>query len=149
MLLTYQDIAGIFANRQGAAEDFIFETVTDWADSSQPKGLFIPVDDESGELSLAIANGAIAAVWDQNRPLPRYTPNQFPILFTADPIEAVKSILQNYIEKLNGEIDKKMGTTNFNFSAKKLLNKTTETYDIAVMLKTVAMKQENDREGRE
>ena len=33
---------------------------------AQPRGLFIPLNDDSGELLDAIANGAIAAIWERD-----------------------------------------------------------------------------------
>lgn len=147
MVLNYQDVAGLFKDKQGIQEDFLFYIVTDQAETEQPRGLFIPRDDDSGELSQAIANGAIAAVWEKGKPLPAYTPNHFPVFFVNDVEDAVIRILQAYIEKQNGDINKIMGTTNFKFSSKKLLNENMKSYDIAVMLKKIA-EQENDMERR-
>lgn len=48
-------------------------------------------------------------------------------------------INQDYIEKLNGETDKKMDYTNIKISNKKLLNKNWESYDIAVMFQHAAV----------
>ncbi|MDQ0198497.1 hypothetical protein [Neobacillus ginsengisoli] len=136
MYLAFKDLAYLFADSRGAKEpNLLFYTVTDQSKVLQPKGIFIPLNKESGELSEAIANGAIAAIWDKAQNLPLYTPSQFPVFFTEDPVEAVRILLQLYLEKLDGETEKKMDMTKFDFLNKKLLNKNNQTYDIAVMLK--------------
>ncbi|MDV2888078.1 hypothetical protein RYX45_23225, partial [Alkalihalophilus pseudofirmus] len=86
----------------------------------------------------AIANGAVAAIWERGKNIPSYTPNHFPVFFTTDLAAAVRKLLQLYINNLNGETNNKMEITNFIFSNKKLLNKNNETYDIAGMLKKIA-----------
>lgn len=137
MYIALKDLASLFSDSRGIKDDFLFVSVTDMANETQPKGLFVPLNKESGELSEAIANGAIAAVWDAENKLPPYTPNQFPIFFTNDPAVAIVSLLTYYLQKLDGETDKNMEITNFKFSHEKLLYKNSETYDIAVMIKKV------------
>ncbi len=104
MYLAFKDLADLFANKKGVheAEQF-YCTVSDQASSRQPKGLFIAMNDDVGELMDAIANGAIAAIWDNKRALPHYTPTQFPVFFTNDTIVAVREILKKYNEKIDGE----------------------------------------------
>jgi hypothetical protein len=83
MYLAFDDLVTIFPEFKGIKEaDHLYFTVTDNADREQTRGLFIPLNDDSGELLDAIANGAIAAVWDKKKQIPRYTPNHFPIFFT-------------------------------------------------------------------
>ncbi|WP_051633681.1 hypothetical protein [Bacillus sp. UNC41MFS5] len=147
MYLALKDLVSLFEKSRGVKDNLLFLTVCDQAHSAQPKGLFISLTKDAGELSDAISNGAIAAIWDQGHELPSYIPNQFPLFFTPDPAEAIVTILSRYIEKLNGETDKIMEITNFKFTNKKLLNKNKETYDIAVMLNEITCK--NDAERRE
>jgi UDP-N-acetylmuramyl pentapeptide synthase len=148
MYLALKDLASLFSESRGIKDDFLFVSVTDMANETQPKGLFVPLNKESGELSEAIENGAIAAVWDVENKLPAYTPNHFPIFFTNDPAAAIVSLLNNYLQKLDGETDKKMEITNFKFSHEFLLNKNKMTYDIAVMIKKVTNLSANTNEGR-
>jgi UDP-N-acetylmuramyl pentapeptide synthase len=145
MYLALKDLEGLFDSSRGIQDDFLFTSVSDQANEAQPKGLFVSFNGMYGELSEAIANGAIAAIWNQEHDLPRYTPNHFPVFFTNDPADAIVTILKRYIEKLNGETDKIMAITNFKFSNKKLLNKNNETYDIAVMLHEVLSKYQPER----
>ncbi|MEH7479706.1 hypothetical protein V7157_01075, partial [Neobacillus drentensis] len=108
MYLALKDLEGLFDSSRGIQDDFLFTSVSDQANEAQPKGLFVSFKGMYGELSEAIANGAIAAIWNQEHDLPRYTPNHFPVFFTNDPADAIVTILKRYIEKLNGETDKTM-----------------------------------------
>ncbi|WHY79245.1 hypothetical protein QNH20_08960 [Neobacillus sp. WH10] len=148
MLLALKDLASLFTDKKGIQDDMMFYTVTDQANTVQPKGLFIPINEESGELLDAIANGAIAAIWEYEKKLPRYTPTHFPVFFTNDKAVAIKNILKLYSEKLDGETNKHMEITNFKFSNKKLLNKNNQTYDIAVILEKLTNKLTIDTERR-
>ena len=148
MFLALKDLASLFTDIKGIQDDMMFYTVTDQANTVQPKGLFVPINEESGELLDAIANGAIAAIWDYEKKLPRYTPTYFPVFFTNDKAEAIKNMLKLYSEKLNGETNKHMEITNFNFLNKKLLNKNNQTYDIAVILEMLTNTLPNDTERR-
>jgi len=145
MYLALKDLISLFENSRGVKDNLLFVTVCDQAYTAQPKGLFVSLNKNAGELSEAISNGAIAAIWEQGHEVPSYTPNHFPIFFTTDPAEAIVTILNRYIEKLNGETDKIMEITNFKFTNKKLLNKNKETYDIAVMLNEITSKYDTER----
>ncbi|WP_462409184.1 hypothetical protein [Neobacillus sp. Marseille-QA0830] len=108
----------------------------------------MPLNGKSGELSEAIANGAVAVIWDKTKPLPPYTPNHFPVYYTENVAVAITDILRNYIEKINGEIEKNMSITKFKFSDEKLLKENKQTYDIAVMLNAISNEPENNMERR-
>jgi UDP-N-acetylmuramyl pentapeptide synthase len=149
MYLALKDLASLFDSHRGIKDDHMFVSVSDQASEPQPKGLFVALNENSGELSEAISNGAIAAIWNHEHKVPSYTPNHFPIFFTDDTAEAMVIILKRYIDKLDGEKDKIMEITTFKFSNKELLNKNKETYDIAVMLNEVNSKLTNKPERRE
>lgn len=135
MYLAFNDLVTIFSDFKGIKEaGHLYFTVTDNAAIEQKRGLFIPLNDASGELLEAIANGAIAAIWDKKKQVPRYTPNHFPIFFTDKPIEGVRDLLRIYLEKIDGDKTEKMDMTKFVFLNKELLKENKETYDIAVML---------------
>ncbi|AZU61428.1 hypothetical protein [Neobacillus mesonae] len=148
MYLASTDLAILFPDKQGIKDDILFQIVSDQANVLQPKGLFIPLNNQQDKLIEAIANGAVAAIWTQGECLPSYTPNHFPVFFTADLAEAVNKLLQFYLEYVNGEKNHKMDTTNFIFSNKKLLNKNNETYDIAVMVNKIAEVKARNSERR-
>ncbi|MEH7492988.1 hypothetical protein [Neobacillus niacini] len=145
MYLAFNDLVKLFSDIRGIKEaDHLYITVTDNANAMQTRGLFIPLSEDSGELLEAIANGAIAAIWDKKKQLPKYTPNHFPIFFTDNLIETVRELLKFYIEKIDGDIAEKMNMTNFVFLNKKLLKENKETYDIAVMLEKISKLNSND-----
>ncbi|WP_312469198.1 hypothetical protein [Neobacillus sp.] len=148
MYLASKDLADLIIDKRGIEDDFSFYTVTDQANVSQPKGLFVPLNEESGELLDAIANGAIAAIWDHRKKLPQYTPNHFPVFFTNDNAEAIREIIKQYNEKLDGEMNSNMEITNFKFTNKKLLIENKQTYDIAVILEKLTNKMANTSERR-
>lgn len=151
MYLAFKDLVHLFQNYKGVQEaDHLYYTVSDNAKISQPRGLFIPINEQSGELLDAIANGAIAAIWDSKKPVPHYTPNHFPVFFTDEPVNALRNILTFYFEKLDGEIAEKMKMTKFVLLNKKLLKENKQTYDIAVMIdKISAIKADYKTEGGE
>ncbi|OLS42011.1 hypothetical protein [Bacillus sp. MRMR6] len=138
MYLAFNDLSAMFVDRTGIKEaDHEYYIVCDRADIPQQRGVFMPLNEESGELLKAIANGAIAVIWDRQRELPHYTPNHFPVFFTDDPIIAAGRLLQTYIQKLDGERIDKMKITNFVLFNKELLKENKQTYDIAVMLEKI------------
>jgi hypothetical protein len=142
MYLAFNDLVAMFPDFKGVREaEHKYITVTDRASTVMTRGLFIPLNDKSGELLDAIANGAIAAVWDKEKPVPRYTPNHFPIFFTDNPARGVLDLLRFYFEKIDGDNAEKMNMTKFVFLDKKLLNENKETYDIAIMLEKIANRE--------
>ncbi|MEQ2529217.1 hypothetical protein EKG37_09850 [Robertmurraya yapensis] len=148
MYLTYEDVSLLFPEVAGIKNvDIDFQTISFSATAQQPKGLFIPLNHSSGELKLAIANGAIAAVWKKGMEIPTYTPNHFPILFTEDLLQAVKKILLLYKDKMN--TNKKENMTDFLFLDEKLLNDFYETYDNAVIETILNEMLEKFREEKE
>jgi UDP-N-acetylmuramyl pentapeptide synthase len=136
-MLTYQDVSSLFPKKAGIVEQTIqFCTVSTHAGDKQPKGLFIPCFEGSGALQEAIANGAIAAVWQENHPVPAYTPNHFPLFFTEDLLKGLEDIMKLYLDYLPHH-EEKMGKTNFIFQRSELLNEKESTYDIAVMAEKI------------
>lgn len=150
MYLAFNDLIKLFSEIRGLKDaEHFYMTVTDNAKATQMRGLFIPINEDSGELLEAIGNGAIAAIWDKKKQLPKYTPNHFPIFYTDNSIKAVRELLQFYIEKMDGDNAEKMNRTNFDFLNKKLLKENKETYDIAVMLEKISkMNPKDDLERR-
>jgi UDP-N-acetylmuramyl pentapeptide synthase len=144
MYLDLKDLAFLFHDHRGAQVDLSVFTFTDDSKRRQPKGVYIPLSEESdgGELQEAIANGAIAAIWDKGKKLPRYTPNHFPLFFTSNLVEALQMVVQFYLEKLSGEETKEMETTKF------VLNKNDLSYDIAVMLEKISDRSNLENMGR-
>lgn len=136
-MLTYQDVSRLFLKVSGLKEAEIrFHTVSSQADAKQPKGLFVPINDESGTLQEAISNGAIAALWPEEVPIPSYTPNHFPIFFAQDHLKGLVEIMKSYYNYLVEHEDIKE-RTEFIFPEIDLLNEGNKTYHIAVMAEKI------------
>ena len=147
MFLALKDLASLLNDKRGIQDEILFWTVSDLAGAKQPKGLFVPLNKESGELLEAISNGAVAAIWEKEQTLPHYIPTQFPIFFTNDPAEKLKDIIKLYIEKLDGETNEHMERTNFKISNQTLLNKNKQAYDIAGLLAKLLSQPNPERRG--
>lgn len=151
MFLTFKDIKKLFPNSRGYMDDRIeIQTVAFSDQEIQPKGLYFPVFDDAGEIKRAIVNGAIAAVWPENRVVPNYTPNHFPIFLTNDLLKGLLNMINIYIDKLEENKVEHKSITKFLFLEEKLLNKNKETYDIAVTakkLQTLIEEIEQERRG--
>ncbi|HAQ08642.1 MAG TPA: hypothetical protein DCR24_14450 [Bacillus bacterium] len=136
-MLKYQDVSGLFSKTSGIDDERIqFYTVSVLAEAPQPKGLFIPVLENSGSLQEAIANGAIAAVWPKGEAIPKFTPNHFPMFYTEDLLKGLEEIMKTYQDYLLQQEEMKE-TTKFIFQHKELLNVKDPTYDIAVMAENI------------
>jgi UDP-N-acetylmuramyl pentapeptide synthase len=132
MFLTNSDLVDLFPNSQGVNDPLEFLTVSTDATLLQPKGLFVPLFEGSGELQDAIKNGAIATVWDIKKKLPHYIPNHLPVFFTEQITDAFELILKHYERKLNNENSESINMTKFLFIEDKLLNENIPSYDIPV-----------------
>lgn len=131
MFLLYKDLSRLFPDKSGIKESHLaFQTVSISADDKQPKGIFIPLRKTSGELKKAIENGAVAAIWEKGKDIPKYTPNHFPIFFAENLFQALKDILLQYHQNHKEQNKDK---TNFLFLDEKLLNDFYQTYDSPVM----------------
>ncbi|WP_400247056.1 hypothetical protein AB3U99_09315 [Niallia sp. JL1B1071] len=128
MTLSYSLVLQAIPKAKGfVKEDLLFQTVSFLADSEQLKGLFIPFYKEnSGDLSTAIANGAIGAIWEEGVDLPSYTPNHFPIFYTKDLKEGILKMIEIYEEQLQTQ----ESATKFIFLKENSLNSMMESYDI-------------------
>jgi UDP-N-acetylmuramyl pentapeptide synthase len=150
MPLTYNELANLFPNRRGINDSVLhFHTVTTFSQVLQPKGIFIPVYRDSGELNEAIENGAIAAIWDEEKALPSYTPSYFPVFLTNDLWKGLEDMLNQLSKKISSSEIIESDQTTFCLFRKNSLNIIRNTYDIAEVVKefTILNKQ-TKREGR-
>ncbi|MCZ0755530.1 hypothetical protein [Anoxybacillus sp. J5B_2022] len=105
-MLTYQMVRKLFPSARGVADDeMVFHSVFVHPYQQVEKGLFVPLADGKTELKLAIEHGAIATLWPEQTELPRYVPNPLPVFFVSSPFEALKAILQTYMESNRVEND--------------------------------------------
>jgi hypothetical protein len=151
MPLTYNELANLFPNRRGINDSVLhFHTVTAFSQVLQPKGIFIPVYSDSGELNEAIENGAIAAIWDEERTLPSYTPSYFPVFLTNDLWKGLEDMLNQLSKKIASSEIIESDQTTFCLFHKNSLNRIRNTYDIAEIVKEFTLlNKQTKREGRE
>ncbi|HHY74523.1 MAG TPA: UDP-N-acetylmuramoyl-tripeptide--D-alanyl-D-alanine ligase [Bacillus bacterium] len=105
MRLSLAEISEIFPSNTGtkAATIFINEIVTD-SRKKADKGLFIPIvgDKFDGHdfLKDAIDNGAIAALWQENKEKPAFVPNDFPLFLVKDTTSGLQTLAKHYLQKI-------------------------------------------------
>ena len=129
MTLSYKTIRQAIPEAKGYVdEELNFLTVSFFSDEKQVKGLFAPVyGKDSGDLSTAIANGAIGAIWDKEEEIPSYTPNHFPIFYTNDIKKGLYKMIELYEQNSNEQQHAKF------IYAKDKSAKAIETFDGAVI----------------
>ncbi|MGG3736461.1 hypothetical protein [Aeribacillus pallidus] len=128
-MLTFQDVSTVCPNFRGAKDEQIrFHSLLLDLSLNGEKGLFIALT--SFDILKAIEQGAIAAMWPSNQPLPAAVPTLFPVFFVERVDEALLTLLKTYLQKLNKEEWEQM--TNIVFTKDKLLNDWIKTYDRAI-----------------
>lgn len=151
MSLLYSDLIPLFSKRLGIEEPTIkFNTISAFGNISQPKGIFIPLYDNTKELGKAIENGAIAAIWKEDIPVPDFAPNHFIIFYTNDLWKGLKSMLETYQRKLEqSKSNEQNEKANIYFIDKSSLNEKENTYDIQDLEnKLMQLISERNEEGR-
>ena len=105
MRLSLAEISEIFPSNRGTTSSSIYvqEIITDSRKKSA-KWLFIPIigDKFDGHdfLKDAIYNGAIAAVWQENKEIPAFVPTDFPLYLVQDTTDALQSIAKYYLQQI-------------------------------------------------
>ncbi|WP_222599286.1 UDP-N-acetylmuramoyl-tripeptide--D-alanyl-D-alanine ligase [Aquibacillus kalidii] len=92
----------IFPDTRGAVKDNLpIKEVTINSKESTNKALFIPVErSQAGKeeaLEEAFYNGAIAAIWEKEYPLPRFIPTDFPIYYVPNTREALHDLAIHFL----------------------------------------------------
>ncbi len=136
MLFTTEWLTSIFGDYKGVATDpiRIGEVTTDSRKKTQ-KSLFIPIIGENFDghdyIKQAFDQGAVAALWQKERQLPGFLPNDFPVFFVEDTLEALQELAGFYREKINPIV---IGITGSN-------GKTTTKDIVASVVKTAFITQ--------
>ncbi|WP_117160887.1 UDP-N-acetylmuramoyl-tripeptide--D-alanyl-D-alanine ligase [Paraliobacillus sp. X-1268] len=106
MLFTLPFLKGLFPDTKGAIHDqFIINQVT--TDSRKPMShaLFVPLVgdkfDGHAYMNQAIEQGAVATIWEKDKPLPKFLPTDFPVFFVKDTLIALQQLAQAYRLKIN------------------------------------------------
>ncbi|CDQ19843.1 UDP-N-acetylmuramoyl-tripeptide--D-alanyl-D-alanine ligase [Halobacillus karajensis] len=131
MILEVKELTKLFTKHQGATEDHIrIHSVMTDSRKTAKQSLFVPIVGENFDahdfLGEAIKQGAVAALWQEDKPLPRLTPTDFPVFFVKDTTKALQQAASYYLKKVDPIV---VGITGSN-------GKTTTKDLVASVLKT-------------
>ncbi|QDP40088.1 UDP-N-acetylmuramoyl-tripeptide--D-alanyl-D-alanine ligase [Radiobacillus deserti] len=101
MLFSTTFLNEIFPEHKGAVNvQIAFNEVTTDSRRQVKKSLFVPLvgDNFDGHdfLKDAFYNGAIGAIWQKDRTLPRFIPTDFPVYFVDDTLQALQLLAAQY-----------------------------------------------------
>lgn len=100
-MLTYRDVEKLLPDPKGIrGVPITFQTISFQSSLTQPKSLFIALDEDC-DLLAAIANGAVAAIWPKAKAIPSYAPNHFPIFLAEDPGKMTIKLIEKNKEKIS------------------------------------------------
>ncbi|WP_102347030.1 UDP-N-acetylmuramoyl-tripeptide--D-alanyl-D-alanine ligase [Bacillus sp. Marseille-P3661] len=106
MKISLNELTRVFPIRKGTndKEIIINEIMTD-SRKGVIKGLFVPIvgDKFDGHnfLKEAINNGAIATLWQEDKEIPAFVPNHFPVYFVKDTLQALQTLSKFYLDVVN------------------------------------------------
>ncbi|MBS4193894.1 hypothetical protein [Lederbergia citri] len=144
-MLTYSDVVTLYPDTRGVkVNTLVYSCLTFDSSFNQPKGLFIGSQRDC-DLLKAIGNGAISVIWPKNIPIPAYTPNDFPVIFVDDSIEAMVKLVHKYTEKIT--LKKRGDATKMIFSSQEL-QKDSMYYEIYCLLNGYKDSTEMRNEGQ-
>lgn len=106
MLFTTKWLTEHFINFCGRAQDSItIEEVTTDSRQKVKKSLFIPIIGENFDghdyIKQAVNNGAVAVLWDEDKPFPTSLPTDFPVFIVNNTLTALQELAAQYRNKIN------------------------------------------------
>lgn len=106
MIFEVKELAQLFTNHQGAANDDItIDSVMTDSRKTAKQSLFVPIVGENFDahqfLGEAIKQGAVAALWQKDQPVPRLAPTEFPLFFVEDTTKALQQVASYYLNKVD------------------------------------------------
>lgn len=106
MLFTTDLLVEIFPDFRGSVNDGIsIKQVSTDSRKSLDHGLFIPLRGEKFDghdfLDQAIKHGAVACLWNKDVPLPKFTPNDFPVYYVEDTLVSLQELARVYRNLVN------------------------------------------------
>lgn len=109
MNMTASELLKLFPEATGAASSQIkMEAVMTDSRTVCKHGLFVPIVGERFDgheyLKNAINNGAVAALWQQDKPVPAFIPTEFPLYFVEDTITGLQQLARYYLEKVGPKV---------------------------------------------
>src|SRR5699024_431179 len=106
MLFSINWLTKCLTNTKGMIrEDVIIKNVLTDSRVQAKQALFVPIVGESFDghafLLQVIENGAMAAIWQEDKPLPEELPADFPLFLVKDTITALQEVAASYRSKIN------------------------------------------------
>ncbi|GGC80609.1 UDP-N-acetylmuramoyl-tripeptide--D-alanyl-D-alanine ligase [Thalassobacillus devorans] len=109
MLFAVKELCELFPEHKGVAMDSIplRQVMTD-SRKEMKQSVFVPIVGENFDahefLKQAIENGAVAALWQKDREVPRFVPTDFPLFFVNDTTEAMQKMAGFYLDKVSPQV---------------------------------------------
>ncbi|WP_181348917.1 UDP-N-acetylmuramoyl-tripeptide--D-alanyl-D-alanine ligase [Thalassobacillus sp. CUG 92003] len=105
MNLLVQELSALFPTSRGAVDDAIhLSAVMTDSRITLRNSLFVPIVGEQFDahdyLGEAIQNGAVAVLWQKDKHLPYAIPNDFPVFFVEDTVQALQQTAHFYKSKV-------------------------------------------------
>lgn len=109
MLFTTKWLSGHFTNSRGSIQDNVtIEEVTTDSRRRVKKALFIPITGDNFDghnyIEQAFNNGAVAMLWNKEKPLPAFLPADFPVYFVANTLTALQELAAHYRNEINPKV---------------------------------------------
>lgn len=106
MIFEVQELTHLFSTYKGAGADKIaVDSIMTDTRKSAPQSLFVPIVGESFDAHQfageAIKQGAVAALWQEDQPLPVLIPTDFPVFFVKDTTKALQDLASWYLKKVD------------------------------------------------
>ncbi|QAS51098.1 UDP-N-acetylmuramoyl-tripeptide--D-alanyl-D-alanine ligase [Halobacillus litoralis] len=105
MILEVKELTRLFSQYKGAATDQItIDGIMTDTRKTAKQSLFVPIVGENFDahefIGEAIKQGAVAALWQNDRPLPKLVPTDFPVFFVEDTTKALQDLASYYLEEV-------------------------------------------------
>lgn len=102
MNISFQELAQLFPNNRGnTSVGIAVEEIMVNCDRAAKKGLYVPlvhdINDGHRFLMEAISHGAIAAIWQSDKEVPRFIPTDFPVFFVEDTEKSLRQLAAYYL----------------------------------------------------
>src|SRR5699024_5003327 len=105
VIFTADWLTTIFKHYRGNVKQVSIEEVTTDSRKKTDNALFIPLIGEKFDghdyIEQAIDHGAVAAIWNKNKPLPSFLPKNFLVFFVDDTLQALQRLARGYRNKIN------------------------------------------------
>ncbi|WP_072886786.1 UDP-N-acetylmuramoyl-tripeptide--D-alanyl-D-alanine ligase [Ornithinibacillus halophilus] len=109
MLFTTNWLSSVLKDVKGkVSEEAVIEKVFTDSRVKKEQSLFIPIQGENFDghqfVDEAIANGAIAVIWDRKISVPESIPPEIPVFLVDDTLQALQELATQYRQKVNPKV---------------------------------------------